>query len=115
MAPDALPIHSPGRFRSLLRIQLWQLALLVAFVAIAIVDIQDHGRHEPVLIALAAVGYAIFGLVCWLGWHVMRPFQRRLGAVGAAAVYVVAMGGLFLAAVVSYLVIEYVYLGGSLV
>ena len=112
MSVDGLPVRSPGRFTSLLQIQLWQLAILVVYVAVAIVDIQDHGRREPVLVALASLGYAAFGLVCWLGWHAMRRVHRRLGTIVAATVYVISMGGLFFAAVVAYLVIEYVYLGG---
>ena len=77
MSPDALPISSPRRITSLLQIQLWQLALLVAYVAIAIVDIQDHGRKEPALIALASVGYAAFGLICWLCWYLAARFRAR--------------------------------------
>jgi hypothetical protein len=83
-------------------------------VAVAIVDIQDQRRTEPVLVALASAGYAAFGLICWLCWHALRRLHHRLGTILAATVYVVAMGGLFFTAVVAYLVIEYAYLGGSL-
>ncbi len=114
MSPDGIPVRSPRRFTSLLQIQLWQLALVVMYVAIAIADIQDHGRKEPALILLASAGYAAFGLFCWLSWHAVRRFQPRLGTIGVAAVYTMAMGGMFLAAVMAYLLIEYVYLGGKL-
>lgn len=114
MSPDVIPVRSADRFRSLLQFQLWQMAILVAYVAIAIVDIQDHGRTEPVLIALASAGYAAFGLLCWLCWHVLRRLERRLGTVVTTALYAAAMGGLFLGAVVTYLLIEYIYLGGAL-
>jgi hypothetical protein len=114
MSPDVLPVRSPRRITSLLQIQLWQLALVVAYVAIAIADIQDHGRREPVLILLASLGYAAFGLICWLSWYLAARFRRRLGTVMVTALYSFAMGGLFLAAVVGYLVIEYVYVGGRL-
>jgi hypothetical protein len=95
-------------------VHIWQLALLVAYVAVAIVDIQDHGRKELPLIFLASGGYAAFGLFCWLSWHALRYLQRRLGPVLLVAVYAFAMGGVFLAATVAYLVIEYFYLGGKL-
>ncbi|MGC8638737.1 MAG: hypothetical protein ACP5XB_02530 [Isosphaeraceae bacterium] len=72
MSTAGLPVRSPGRFTPLVQIQLWQLAILVVYVAVAIVDIQDHGRTEPVLVALASLGYVAFGLVCWLGWHASR-------------------------------------------
>jgi hypothetical protein len=115
MSPD-LGLFRPSRpVASLFQIQLWQLALLVMFVAIAIVDIQNHRRTEPALVLLAAAGYAGFGVVCWLCWHVLRRLRPRMGTIALAAVYVPAMGGLFLAAVVTYLVIEYFYLGGSLI
>jgi hypothetical protein len=96
------------------QIHLWELAVLVLYVAIAIVDIQDHGRREPFLIGLAAAGYAGFGLVCWVAWHGMRQLEGRLGAVLLTASYVILMGILFLTAVIAYLLLEFVYLGGSL-
>jgi hypothetical protein len=99
---------------SLTQVKLWQLAVLVAFAAVALVDIKDHGRREPALVGLAAAGYAAYGLLCWLGWHGLRRFQQRLGVVPLAACYVGLMGMVFLAAVIIYLLVEYVYLGGSL-
>ena len=47
-------------------------------------------------------------------WHAIRRFESRLGSVLVVAVYAVVMGGLFLAATVAYLLMEYVYLGGRL-
>jgi hypothetical protein len=96
------------------QVHLWQLALLIMFVAIAIVDIQDHGRKEPALILLASGGYAAFGVFCWLSWHALRRLESRLGPVLVVSFYAVAMGEMFLAATVAYLVIEYFYLGGKL-
>jgi len=96
-----------------LQFRFWQFGLLVALTAIAIVDIQGYCR-EPRLIALASAGYAGYALPCWLLRHAIRRFESRLGSVLVVAVYAVAMGGLFLAATVAFLVFEYFYLGGKL-
>jgi len=114
MSPHTLSFRTWNRTSPLLQIKLWHLGVLVALVAIAIVDIQDHGRKEPALILLASVGYAAFALICWLCWHARRRFESRLGAVQVVAVYSAAMGGLFLTATVAYLFIEYFYLVGKL-
>ena len=90
--------------------RIWHLALLVLFVAIAIADIQDHRVHEPALIALAAGGFAAYGLIGWIGWWVARRrLESRLGPLLLFVVYAVAMATLFLMATIIYLVIEHVY------
>jgi hypothetical protein len=93
---------------------MWHLAVVVLYVALAIVDIQDHRRTEPFLVSLAAAGYAGYGLLCWLVWHGLDQFSTRLGRVLRVAVFAVSMGAVFLAAVIAYLLIEYAYLGGHL-
>jgi hypothetical protein len=93
--------------------KIWHLLLLVLFVAIAIADIQDQRVHEPFLIALAAGGFALYGLIGWLGWWMARRrLGSRLGPMWLFAIYAIAMGGLFLVATAIYLVIEYAYRGG---
>ena len=109
----ATSVQSGRRISPLLQFRFWQFGLLVALTAIAIVDIQGYCR-EPKLIALASAGYAGYALLCWLLWHAIRRFESRLGSVLVVAIYAVAMGELFLAATVAYLVIEYFYLGGKL-
>jgi len=99
------------RISPLLQFRVWQFGLLVALTAIAIVDIRGYCR-EPRLIVLASAGYAGYVLLCWLLWHGLRRFERRLGPVLLVSAYVVVMGAVFLAATVAYLLIEYVYLGG---
>jgi hypothetical protein len=86
--------------------------LAVIFVAIAIVDIQDLRRTEPVLVALAAVGYAGYGLLCWLTWRIMGRFRSRLGGVPTLILYMFAMGCLYLVATVTYVIVEFAYLRG---
>jgi len=113
MSSRALSVPSKRRISRLLQFRVWQFGLLVALTAIAIVDIRGYCR-EPRLIALASAGYAGYALLCWLLWHAIRRFESRLGSVLVVAVYAVAMGGLFLAAAVAYLVIEYFYLVGKL-
>ncbi len=113
MSQRATSVQSGRRISPLLQFRFWQFGLLIALTAIAIVDIQGYCR-EPRVIALASAGYAGYALLCRLLWHAIRRFESRLDSVLVVAVYAVAMGGLFLAATVAYLVIEYFYLGGKL-
>jgi len=96
----------------LFQLRIWNLALFVVFVAIAIVDIQDQRRDEPVLIALASAGYAAYGLIVWLGWQCKGRLEARLGSMLAVIVYVVSMGALYLAATILYLIAEAAFLDG---
>jgi hypothetical protein len=93
------------------QIRVWHLALLVLFVAIAIVNIQDQRRHEPFLIGLAAFGFVGYGVLWWLAWRVARRFEARIGPVLTLSVYFAAIGALFVVATVVYLVAEARYLG----
>jgi hypothetical protein len=93
--------------------RIWHLSLLVLFVAIAIADIQDQRVHEPFLIAMAAGGFALYGLIGWLGWWATRRrFGSRLGPMWIFAIYATAMGALFLIATAAYLAIEWAYRNG---
>ena len=111
MSASALPAPSRRRISPLLQFRVWHFGLLVAFTAIAIVDIQGYCQKETALIALAAGGYAAYALLCWLIWHAMHRFERRLGSVVLVAAYAVSMGALFLASTIAYLLMEYFYLG----
>ncbi len=113
MSSRAIFASSGRRVSPLLQFRVWQFGLLVMFTAIAIVDIKGYCR-EPRLIPLASAGYAGYAVLCWLLWHVISRFENRLGPVLAVTVYAFVMGALFLAATVAYLLIEYVYLGGTL-
>jgi len=106
------PFGSGSRTYPLLQIRIWHLVLLVLYVAIAIVDIKDHRRTEPALIGLAASGFTAYAIIGWLGWHNLHRFERRLGLLGVAILYMVAMALLFLTATVVYLALEYAYLCG---
>ncbi len=92
--------------------KVWQLALLVMLVAIATIDVREHGRPEPPLFALAAAGYAAYFLIAWLSWLCVRRFESRLGRTMLLGLYLTAMAALFLIATVTYLVIEYRYVVG---
>ena len=70
--------------------------------------------HEPALIALAAGGFMLYGLIGWIGWWAARRFEARLGPLLLFLLYSVAMAALFLVATAIYLVIEYLYRGGRL-
>jgi hypothetical protein len=93
--------------------RVWHLALLVLFVAIAIVQIQDQRVHEPALIALAAGGFVLYAIIGGIGWRVARRRLRsRLGPTPLFILYAIAMATLFLVATVIYLVIEHAYHNG---
>jgi hypothetical protein len=108
------PSRPAGRTPSWAQPRIWHLALLVLFVAIAIADIKDQHIREPVLLALAAGGLVLYGLIGWIGWWAVRRFERRLGPVLLFIVYSVPMGTLFLVTTVIYLFIAHVYRGGRL-
>ena len=106
---ESPPRRSAGWYQP----RIWHLSLLVLFVAIAIADIQDQRMHEPFLIALAAGGFLLYGLIGWLGWWAARRrFGSRLGPIWLFAIYAIAMAALFLVATAIYLVIESVYRNG---
>lgn len=93
--------------------RIWHLSLLVLFVAIAIADIQDQRMHEPFLIALAAGGFLLYGLIGWIGWWAARRrFGSRVRPIWLFVIYAIGMGALFLVATAVYLVIEFAYRGG---
>ena len=96
------------------QLRIWHLAMLVVFVAIAIADIQAQRIPEPALIALAAGGLVLYGLIGWIAWWAVRPFEPRLGMPLLFVLYSVAMGLLFFVATVIYLVIAHVYRGGRI-
>jgi hypothetical protein len=98
---------------SLLRFRVWHLWLLALFVGVAIVNIQDQGRSEPALIALATAGFVLYGLLGRGAWCLARRYRARLGTTAVLALYLVAMAVLFLAATVAYLLIEHAYLVGG--
>jgi hypothetical protein len=100
---DAVPV---------VQFRVWQLALFVLLVAVAIANIQDQGCREPALIGIASAGFVGYGVLGWLGWRVGRRLECRVGPMPFLVVYLVAMAALFLAATVIYLVIEYAYHGG---
>lgn len=91
-------------------LRVWHLALLVLFVAIAIKNIQDQRRSEPLLIALAGSGFVLYGALGWLGWRVSERVAGVLGPRRRLILYLIGMAGLFLLAPVLYLVAEHIYL-----
>jgi Kef-type K+ transport system membrane component KefB len=114
MTGSKASIRPSGRTPALFQFRLWNLTLLVLFVAIAIVEIQGQRRSEPDLIALAAAGFVLYGLIVWLGWHFIRRLESRLGSMPTLIIYVVTMGVIYLGATMVYVVAEYAYINGGI-
>jgi hypothetical protein len=112
MSPSAPSIRLARRAVSRFQVRTWSLILVVLFVAIAIVNIQDQRRNEPALIALASVGFMAYGLLGCMLWRFLHRFEAWLGGMLSLIVYLVAMAALFLLATVVYLVLEHAYLRG---
>ncbi len=100
----------PG-FR-LVRFRIWHLWLVSAIVAVAILNIQDQRRSEPILIGLAIAGFVLYAVLGWGIWRFASRFQSTKGTLPVLATYLVTMAVLFLIATVLYLLIEHVYLLG---
>lgn len=106
---------APARgLRLLAQVRVWHLSMLVMFVAIAIVEIKDQGAREPLLVGLAAAGFALYGLIGWVGWHFVSRFEPRLGTIPLRMLYMSFMAALFLVATLIYTGIQIVYLSGHL-
>ena len=110
-------IHAPFGSRewlaSCVQLKTWHLGLLVLYVAIAIVNVQDQRQTDPALIALASAGLVAYPIIGWLAWQGARRFEARLGSMPVLILYLIAMAGLFLVATIMYLVIENQYLVGG--
>jgi hypothetical protein len=97
--------ETASRVASGFQLRIWHLALLVLFVAIAIVNIQDQRLEDPRLIALAGAGFVLYWVLGWLGWRLARRFESRLGVTPVLIFYLTAMAGLFLVATGVFLMI----------
>lgn len=93
------------------RLKLWHLAVLVAFVAIAIAQIQAQRRTEPALIALAAIGFVGYAVIGVGAWVASRDLEHKHGRLVALVLFLSFMAGLFFVSTLIYLVIEQRYLG----
>jgi len=84
-------------------LRVWHLSLLVLYVAIAILQIQEQRITEPALIVLASAGFLVYGVLGWLG---ARRVGSRAGSVKTLVLYSVAMAALFLVATIAYVALE---------
>ena len=100
---EARPVHQSAPLGQL---RVWHLALLVLFVAIAIVNIQDQRPPKPGLVALAVSGFVLYGFLGWAGWRFAHRFEARLGTTLLLVLYLAAMAMLFLVATLVYVAVE---------
>jgi hypothetical protein len=114
MLEPGLSTSAPCRCDRLAQLRIWHLGLLVAYVAIAIVDIQDYCRGEPFLVALASAGFAGYAVLVWLIWRMVRRLEARLGLLALVILYLIGMAVLYLVATLVYLTIEDAYRAGRL-
>lgn len=92
------------------RLRVWHLGLLVLFVAIAIANIQDQRRREPILLALAAVGFVLYSVFCWAGWMILYRYEPKLGWLWTLIIYLIGISILFLISTLVYLKLEQICL-----
>lgn len=102
------------RFRPLAQVRVWHLSALTVFVAIAIMEIRDQGAREPLLVGLAAAGFALYGVIGWVGWHFASRLEPRVGSIALRMLFMSLMAALFLVATLIYTAIQIVYLTGHL-
>jgi hypothetical protein len=88
------------------RFRVWHLSLLVLFVAIAIVQIQDQRIVEPVLVGTASAGFFAYAVV---GWLAARRLLSWSGSILGLVLYLGAMSAVFLIATLAYVTIENYY------
>jgi hypothetical protein len=94
------------------QMRIWHLSLLTVVAAVAIVNIQDQRQTDPLLIAVAVAGFALYTVLGWLIWNLLQRSRPRVGTVPLICLYCVTMSGLFLTATITYLLIEHAYLVG---
>lgn len=113
---NQIPLSSiPARgIRALAQVRVWHMSMLVMFVAIAIMEIKDQGAREPLLVGLAAAGFALYGLIGWVAWHYATRLEKRLGVIPLRMLFMSLMAALFLVATLIYTAIQIVYLTGHL-
>ncbi len=97
------PVHQTAPLGQL---RVWHLALLVLFVAVAIVNIQDQRPPTPELVVLATSGFLLYGFLGWAGWRFARRFEARIGSTLSLVFYLASMARLFLVATLLYVAAE---------
>lgn len=100
--------------RALGQVRVWHMSMLVMFVAIAIMEIKDQGVREPLLVWLAAAGFALYGLIGWIGWHYATRLEKRLGVLPLRLLFMSLMAALFLVATLIYTAVQIVCMTGHL-
>ena len=68
---------------------------------------------KPILVALAAGGLIIYGLIGWIGWWAAQRFKTRMGPIVLFVLYAVAMGIFSLVATIMYLLISVNFTAGD--
>src|SRR5262245_45152009 len=94
--------------------RVWHLSLLVLFVSVAIVNIQEQRVAEPELVALASAGFVAYGVLGCLGWVYLVRARERSNFLRRFIEYAVAMSFLFIGSTAGYVAIENFYRMGHL-
>ncbi|WP_422931186.1 hypothetical protein [Singulisphaera sp. PoT] len=109
MTDSRIQAAEPRRTSWLGGVKLWHLGLLVAYVAVAIQQVQAQRVSDPLLIGLAAVGFLGYAVIGVVAWKIASAYADRIGAVRATSLYFTFMAGLFLLATVIYVCLEYAH------
>jgi hypothetical protein len=102
----------PKRPRAGLR--LWHWSVIVLFVAVAIVNIQDQRITDRFLLGLACAGFVGYAVLAIVGWRYSRRLERRLGPLFALILYLIALAVLFIVASILFVAISDLYQFGTL-
>ena len=79
------PVSLSPRVWPRFQLRIWHLALLVVFVAVAIVQIQDQRPGEPGLVAIACAGFVLYGVLGVARLASSRDRPRKDGSAQLAA------------------------------
>ena len=100
---ETRPLHQSAPLGGL---RVWRLALLVLSWRSPSRTSRTSAHRPPGLVALAASGFVMYGLLGWAGRRLAHRFEDRIGPTLLLVLYLAAMAVLFLVATLVYVAVE---------